>query len=153
MKRMAELRRAGEWDAAAAIDLVVLDYGDRHRRRVVLLGERGTTVLVDLPQPVMLRDGDGLVLDDGGIVRVVGQPEPLFELATGTPLQLVRLAWHLGNRHADVQISGNRLRIRRDHVLKEMAAGLGASVTPLEAPFEPEAGSRRDLRHEHDHGG
>ena len=104
MRRVAEIRQAGKWDAVAAIDRVVLDSADRRRRRVVLTGERGTAVLVDLPQPVMLKDGDGLVLDDGAIMQVVGQPESLLELGMRTPLQLVRLAWHLGNRHTDVQI-------------------------------------------------
>ena len=69
-----------------------------------------------------LRDGDGIVLDDGAVVLVAGQAEPLAEIAARTPLELVRLAWHLGNRHTDVQIVGERLRIRRDHVLEEMAA-------------------------------
>ncbi len=59
---------------------------------------------------------------------VAGQAEPLAEIAARTPLALVQLAWHLGNRHTDVQIVGDRLRIRRDHVLEEMAAGLGATV-------------------------
>jgi len=152
MRRVAEIRQAGKWDAVAAIDRVVLDSADRRRRRVVLTGERGTAVLVDLPQPVMLKDGDGLVLDDGAIMQVVGQPESLLELGMRTPLQLVRLAWHLGNRHTDVQISGERLRIRRDHVLEDMAAGLGATVTPIEAPFDPEAGAPHAHSNHHEHG-
>ena len=153
MRRMAEIRPAGEWDAAVAIDRVVLDSADRHRRRVVLTGERGTSFLVELPQPVMLKDGDGLVLDDGAIVLVVGQPEPLLELNAREALRFVRLAWHLGNRHTDVQILGNRLLIRRDHVLHDMATGLGASVTPIMAPFDPETGSihEHDQDHEHDY--
>jgi urease accessory protein len=81
------------------------------------------------------------VLDDGTIVEVVGQPEPLLELATATPRAFVRLAWHIGNRHTDVQITGDRIRIRRDHVLEEMAVGLGATVTAVEAPFDPEPGA------------
>jgi urease accessory protein len=152
MRRVADIKRAGDWDAVAAIDRVVLDSADRHRRRVVLTGERGTAVLVDLPQPVMLKDGDGLVLDDGAIVQVVGQPEPLLELGMKTPLQLVRLAWHLGNRHTDVQFAGERLRIRRDHVLEDMAAGLGATVTPVEAPFDPEGGAQHGHSNHQEHG-
>jgi urease accessory protein len=148
MKRACSIKCAGAWSAAEAVDRVVLDAGDRRRRRIVLTGEAGTTFLLDLETPVTLKDGDGLVLDDGAIVCVVGRSEPLIELAGRTPLQFVRLAWHLGNRHTDVQIVGERLRIRRDHVLEEMAAGLGASATPLEAPFDPEAGAG----HEHGHG-
>jgi urease accessory protein len=147
MRRVIDLKRAGQWDALAAADRVMLDAGDRHRRRVVLKGEGGISILLDRPEPVLLKDGDGLVLDDGTIVQVVGEPEPLLELGAGSPLALLRLAWHIGNRHADVQISGGRLRIRRDHVLEEMAAGLGATIDPIEAPFDPEAA----LSHEHNH--
>jgi urease accessory protein len=152
MKRVTEIKPAGKWNAAVAADRVVLDAADRHRRRVVLTGERGGIFLLDWPQPVMLKDGDGLVLDDGAVVLVVGEREPLIEIGARTQLEFVRLAWHLGNRHTDVQISGDRLRIRRDHVLEEMAAGLGATVTSLEAPFDPEAGAPHGQHHGHDHG-
>jgi urease accessory protein len=141
MKRACEIRRGGTWNATKAVDRVMLDAGDRQRRRVVLAGERGTHFLLDLEKPAILRDGDGLVLEDGAIVRVVAQFEPLIELGAATPSQFVRLAWHLGNRHIDVQIEDDRLRIRRDHVLEEMAAGLGASVTLIQAPFDPEPGA------------
>jgi urease accessory protein len=151
MRRVREIKRAGEWRAVAASDRIVLDSGDRHRRRSVLTGERGTSALLDWPQPVLLKDGDGLVLDDGAILLVLGEREPLLELSAQTPLQLVRLAWHIGNRHVDVQISGGHLRIRRDHVLEDMVAGLGATVSAIEAPFDPEAASSQDP-HRHDHG-
>ena len=152
MKRVTAIRRVGAWDGIA-VDRVVLDAGDRQRRRIVLTGEKGTVFLLDLARPETLHDGEGLVLDDGGIVQVASQPEPLVEVAAKTPLSLVRLAWHLGNRHTDVQIVGDRLRIRRDHVLEEMAAGLGAHLTAVDAPFDPEAGAAHD-HHEHrrDHG-
>jgi len=75
MKRASEVKVAGQWTAAEAVDRVVLDAGDRQRRRIVLTGEGGTAFLLDLPQATALRDGDGLVLDDSSIVRVVGRPE------------------------------------------------------------------------------
>lgn len=106
--------------------------------------------LLDLPHATRLRDGDGLVLDDGAIICVAGRPEPLLEIAAANAHQFARLAWHLGNRHTDVQIAGERLRIRRDHVLAEMLKGLGAAVTEIEAPFDPEAGAY-DGRHGHGH--
>jgi urease accessory protein len=151
VKRGWAVRRAGFWDPAVAIDLVVLDAGDRHRRRIALKGARGTEFLLDLDEAVALRDGDGIMLDDGAVVLVTGQAEPLAEIAVRTPLALVQLAWHLGNRHTDVQIVGDRIRIRRDHVLEQMAAGLGATVAAIEAPFDPETGAPHD-HHEHDHG-
>src|SRR6266852_6432537 len=148
MRRASEIRNAGTWNAATAIDRVVLDADERHRRRITLAGERGTVFLLDLPHAIALRDGDGLVLEDGAIVRVAGKPEPLIEIAAVSPDELARLAWHIGNRHADLQVVGERLRIRRDHVLEDMLRGLGARLTPVEAPFDPEPGA---YGHQHDH--
>ncbi|HEY6257205.1 MAG TPA: urease accessory protein UreE [Xanthobacteraceae bacterium] len=135
------MRQAGQWDHAVAIDRVVLDASERHRRRLVLTAERGTRVLLDLPHATALKDGDGLVLEDGALVGVIGKPELLFEIAAASASDLARLAWHLGNRHTDVQVVGERLRIRRDHVLSEMLERLGAQVTAIEAAFDPESGA------------
>ena len=127
-------------DEARVIDRIVLDASERHRRRIVLTAEGGTSFLLDLQQAVVLRDGDGLVLEDGAIVRVAGRREPLIEVTAESPHQLARLAWHIGNRHTDVEIAGERLRIRRDHVLEEMLRGLGASLSPRRGPFRSGAG-------------
>ena len=95
----------------------------------------------------------GLVLDDGSVVRVVGRSEPLVEIAAENPRQLARLAWHIGNRHTEIEIVGDRLRIRRDSVLEAMLRGLGAKLSFVEAPFEPEAGAyEHGHRHDHHHG-
>src|SRR6516164_3502826 len=152
MQRASEIRAAGTWNAASAIDRVVLDADERHRRRITLTGERGTTFLLDLPHATALRDGDGLVLEDGSIVRVAGKPEALVEIMATSPQELARLAWHIGNRHTDVQIVGDKLRIRRDHVLEEMLHGLGARLTPIEAPFDPEHGAYGHGHQHHHHG-
>jgi urease accessory protein len=113
----------------------------------VLTGECGTIFLLDLPQAVALRDGDGLVLDDGSVIRVTGKPESLIEIAAASAQELARLAWHIGNRHTDVQVVGDKLRIRRDHVLEAMLRGLGAQLTPVEAPFDPEPGAYAEHAH------
>ncbi len=141
MRRASEIKAAGTWNAASAVDRVVLDAAERHRRRVALTGERGTAFLLDLPHTTALKDGDGLVLDDGAIVRVARKAEPLVEITAKSPHELARLAWHIGNRHIEMQVLGDRLRIRRDHVLEEMLRGLGARITCIEAPFEPEHGA------------
>lgn len=154
MLRAASVVRSGEFDDARVVDRVALDADDRSRRRVVLTGEGGTTFLLDLPQAGALRDGDGLVLDGGAIVRVIGVAEPLAEMTATTPLGFVRLAWHLGNRHADVAFASGALRVRRDHVLEAMAAGLGASVNPIEAAFDPEPSTPHhhdEADHHHHH--
>jgi urease accessory protein len=147
MLHAREVKAAGAWNTADAVDCVALDAQDRHRRRIVLTGERGTTFMLDLPRATALRDGDGLLLDDGAIVRVAGNPELLVEIAAADPHALARLAWHIGNRHIDVQIVGDRLRIRRDHVIEDMLRGLGALLVPVEAPFDPEPGA-----YDHPHG-
>jgi urease accessory protein len=149
MRRSSEVKSRGRWPHGAAVDSVVLDADARSRRRSVLTGENGTKFLLDLPHAMALHDGDGLVLDDGSIVRVTGKAELLVEITAGSPHELARLAWHLGNRHTDVQVVGDRLRIRRDHVLEQMLTGLGARLTPIEAPFDPEGGAYS--HHEHGH--
>jgi urease accessory protein len=153
MLRVCSVARTTEIDDARVIDRVVLDAGERHRRRIVLTAALGTKFLLDLPHATVLRDGDGLVLEDGSIVRVAGKREPLVEVTAASPQQLARLAWHIGNRHTEVEIIGERLRIRRDRVLEDMLRGLGAQLSPIEAPFEPEAGAYgQEHRHgHHDH--
>jgi urease accessory protein len=141
VKRASRVLRAGAWRAPDAVDRVVLDAAERYRRRIALVAERGTRFLLDLADATVLRDGDGLLLDDGAVVAVAARPEPLVEIAAADAAALSRLAWHLGNRHTEVEICGNRLRMRRDHVLEEMLLGLGAQLTAIEAPFEPERGA------------
>jgi urease accessory protein len=153
MHRVTAIKSSSEWDVALAIDRVTLDASDRNRRRIVLTAEQGTQVLLDFAAPVTLHDGDGLLLDDGSLVLVAGAPERLIEISAHGALDTLRLAWHLGNRHTDVQIVGDRLRIRRDHVLEEMLRGLGAHMSELNAPFDPEQPSpSHEQSHEHNHG-
>ncbi|MEX0853152.1 MAG: urease accessory protein UreE [Bauldia sp.] len=147
MIRATRVLSAGRWSNAAA-DVVVLDYDQRHRRRIAMTGSGGLEFLLDLAEAVPLRDGDGLALDDGRVVRVTAAPEFLAEITAAGPSELMRVAWHLGNRHLPTQLLPISLRIRRDHVIEEMVAGLGATVTPVEAPFDPEAGA---YAHGHHH--
>ena len=97
----------------------------------------------------MLRGGDALVLDDGRLIEVVAAPEPLAEIRGSDPQHLVRVAWHLGNRHLPTQITARGLRIRRDHVIEAMVKGLGARVIEIEAPFDPEGGAYAGGGHAH----
>jgi urease accessory protein len=138
------------WKEAAA-DTVVLDFDDRHRRRMAMMGTRGLEFLLDLENAVALRGGDALVLDDGRLVEVVAAPEPLVEIRGADPHHLIRVAWHLGNRHLPTQIMPKGLRIRRDHVIEAMVKGLGARVVEIEAPFDPEGGAYADPAHDHAH--
>ncbi len=139
--RSAAILPAGTWNAATATDTVLLDFDRRYRRRIMLHTEAGQDVLLDLPQAARLRQGDGLVLDEGGIVRVQAQAESLAEIHAHGEGDLVRIAWHLGNRHLPVQLLDDRIRIRTDHVIEAMVEGLGGHVDHIDAPFDPEAGA------------
>jgi urease accessory protein len=147
MIRATEVKGQHRWTEAPA-DTVVLDFDDRHRRRMAMTGTRGLEFLLDLENAVVLRGGDALVLEDGRLVEVVAAPEPLIERGTD-PHHLVRVAWHLGNRHLPTQIMPKGLRIRRDHVIEAMVKGLGARVIEIEAPFDPEGGAYAGGGHAH----
>jgi urease accessory protein len=149
--RPAEILPAGSWDTKREVDRVLIDYDRRFRRRIVLSTVLGAEVLIDLPQAVRLRDGDGLEVD-AGVVRVCAQAEELMEIHAHADADLVRIAWHLGNRHLPVQLLGDRVRIRADHVIGEMVKGLGGHVDLIQAPFDPEAGAYSGGGHHHHHG-
>jgi urease accessory protein len=140
MIRASQIRPHHRWTEKPA-DTVVLGFDDRHRRRMAMTGTRGLEFLLDLEHAVVLRGGDALVLDDGRLIEVVAAPEPLIEIRGNDPHHLVRVAWHLGNRHLPTQIMAKGLRIRRDHVIEAMVKGLGARVIEIEAPFDPEGGA------------
>jgi urease accessory protein len=140
MIRATRVQGQHRWSEAPA-DTVVLDFDDRHRRRMAMTGTRGLEFLLDLEDAIMLRGGDALVLDDGRLIEVVAAPEPLAEIRGADPHHLIRVAWHLGNRHLPTQIMPKGLRIRRDHVIEAMVKGLGARVIEIEAPFDPEGGA------------
>jgi urease accessory protein len=155
--RASSFRSAGTWSGAAA-DRVTLAYDDRHRRRIAMQAESGLMFLLDLAEATALRDGDGLVLEDGRLVEVRARPEPLLDVRGRDAHHLTRLAWHLGNRHVPAAIEPHRVLIRPDPVLAEMLAGLGAEVSAVELPFDPEGGAYAQAGrpaesniHSHDH--
>jgi urease accessory protein len=152
MIRIASIKPAGEWQGAAA-DTITLDREDRHRRRAVLTASGGLSFLLDEANAVTLHHGDGLMLDDGRIVEVLAEPEELVEIEAENSAHLVKIAWHLGNRHLPTQLMGETLRIRRDHVIEDMVEKLGGKLTALTAPFDPEGGAYgHGQTHGHDHG-
>ena len=148
MIRATQVRSPHRWNEPPA-DTIVLDFDDRHRRRMAMTGTRGLEFLLDLEHAIVLRGGDALVLDDNRLIEVVAAPEPLLEIRGADPQHLVRIAWHLGNRHLPTQITARGLRIRRDHVIEAMVQGLGARVIEIEAPFDPEGGAYAGDGHAH----
>jgi urease accessory protein len=155
MKRALDLVRAGHWPVAERTDTVTLLFDDRYRRRLRMLGDGGLDFLLDLAEPVVLRSGDGLRLEEGGYVEVKAAEEELVEIRARDPAAFARLAWHLGNRHLPAEIGADRILIRDDHVIVDMLKGLGAEVRAVKAPFDPEGGAygqhNHDLGHPHGH--
>jgi urease accessory protein len=152
MKRAVAVLPAGTWNTSEATDAVLLDHDHRHRRRIALHTELGAELLLDLPQAARLRDGDGLALEGGGIIAVRAKPEPLLEIRAPGDATLLRIAWHLGNRHLPVQVLEERLRIRADRVIADMVNRLGGSVEGIDAPFDPEPGAYADPHYHFDDG-
>lgn len=142
---------SGHWDTSSETDRVTLAFDDRHRRRIRLDTDAGAMLLLDLPRAVALSDGDGLSLEEGGWIRVVAAPETVMEVRATDRHHLLRLAWHIGNRHLPAQIMEDVIVLRPDHVIADMLRGLGATVTEAERPFQPEGGAY-DHGHGHDHG-
>jgi len=122
-----------------------------------MTADGGLDVLLDLAGAEHLRHGDALRLDGGGYVEVVAAAEPLMEVTAETPAALLRLAWHIGNRHLPAAIEPGRILLRDDHVIEDMLVGLGASVRHVKAPFDPVGGAYEGRQHhhhghDHDHG-
>jgi urease accessory protein len=135
---------------------ITLDETARHRRRMRMVSDRlanGATIafLLDLPEARLLRHGDGLVLDDGRIIEVCAKPEALMEVRARDPRHLLTLAWQIGNRHLAAEITEESIRLRRDHVIRDMLIGLGASVVDIDAPFDPEGGAYGGAHAGHHH--
>ena len=141
------LHRAGHWPRLATAR-VVLGYEDRFLRRKRLTTAGGEAFMVDLPETANLLAGDAFELSDGRLVEIAAATEAVLVVRG----DLVRLAWHIGNRHTPCQIDADRLLIRADHVLADMLRGLGASVTEAQEPFTPEGGAYgmgRTMGHAH----
>jgi urease accessory protein len=144
-------RRAGDWPQAFAAGSITLDFDHRHRRRFRLITDQGDDILLDLPAAIAMADRDGVQLDDGTWFIVRAAAEPVVDAAHPDPAQLVRLAWHLGNRHVPTEIRSQVLRIRPDHVIEDMLRGLGATIVKHQAPFQPEGGAYSGHRHDDHH--
>lgn len=150
--------RAGCWPIERRVGSVTLPFADRHRRRIAMTDDGGAPFLLDLPQATLLADGDGLELADGGWIEIKAAAEAVAEIGAADAEALVRIAWHIGNRHAPLQVlPGAGLRILDDHVLVAMVEGLGGRVERKIAPFQAEGGAYDQqggataTRHGHEH--
>lgn len=139
----------GEWPQDEAAAEISLDFDARHRRRIRLHASNDEHLLLDLPKAVAMGEGDGLQAEDGRWFRICAKPEPLLEVTASDRLALMRLAWHLGNRHTPAEVQADRILIRHDHVLATMVEGLGGEARTVEEPFQPEGGAYGDHGHAH----
>ena len=142
-------RPEGHWPKETAAGTLTLDFDSRHRRRIRLTADQGEDILLDLPKAVAMADGDGLQLEDGRWLMVRAAMEHIVEIRHKDPNQLVRLAWHLGNRHLPTEICDQVLRIRPDHVIEQMLSHFGAELTNVQVSFQPEGGAYADQGHPH----
>jgi urease accessory protein len=126
-----------------------LTFDSRSRSRLLLRLDGGEQAALVVERGRLLRGGERVRLEDGRYVEIVAVDESLLEARSADPLLIAKAAYHLGNRHVAVQFMKDGLRFLADHVLGEMVAGLGLTVTPLSAPFEPEGGA---YGHHHAHG-
>ena len=124
-----------------AFDRVVLEHDERRLRRKLLRLVGGSEVMVDFPQTITLEHLSMLQLEDGRLVEIVAAEELLYAITARDTAHLVRLAWHIGNRHTSAQLEDSRILIKRDHVLRTMLEGLGATVTGVTEPFYAEHGA------------
>jgi urease accessory protein len=136
--------------------ILKLPFEARQKSRLRTKLASGEEVGLMLPRGDILRGGDLVIASDGRVIEIISQEEKILHVEAESPQALAKVAYHLGNRHVPVQVGENFLRIAEDHVLEEMLRKLGAKVSEMEAPFEPEAGAYAGGRHQHDemgHGG
>lgn len=152
LPRAARLVPAAQAGAGGAADSVALAHDERQVRRKVLRTAAGMQIYVDLAEAATLNEGDRLELEDGRQVAVTAAPEPLMEVAGLDAVHLMELAWHIGGRHAAVQVEAHRLLTERDDALRHRLAELGAHLDDVVEPFRPlPAAQAHDHHHHHHH--
>jgi urease accessory protein len=134
---------------------IELDWDVRQKSRFDATDSQGRQIGVFLPRGTAVRGGDVLVAEDGSLIRVIAAPQPVLRIthctAHGTPFDLTRAAYHLGNRHVPIELKPDHLKIEPDHVLADMLRSMHLIVVAVEEAFEPEGGAYGS--HEHSHGG
>ncbi len=149
MQRATSVVRKAAVKPDRVVETLTLDHEDRNRRRVALKGDGGLDILLDLDKPTGLNDGDAVRLEDGRLVLVRAAAQRLLEIRAGNPLRLMRVAWHIGNRHTPAEITADAVYIEDDYVLAEMVRGQGCAISVVERPFQPERGAYDHAGHDH----
>jgi urease accessory protein len=135
---------------------IELDWDVRQKSRFDATDSQGRQIGVFLPRGTTARGGDVLVVEDGSLIRVIAAPQPVLRIthcsAHGTPFDLTRAAYHLGNRHVPIELQPDHLKIEPDHVLADMLRAMHLIVVAADEAFEPEGGAYGSHGHGHDHG-
>ena len=150
---MIEIKTKLGIDAGNAQAQLKLPFDLRQKSRLRTKLVNGEDAWLLLPRGDILRGGDKLLANDGRIVEIISEIEDVLHVECVNAMALARAAYHLGNRHVPVQVGDGFLRIAADHVLAEMLRGLGATLTAMRAPFEPEAGAYGGSHHHSEEGG
>jgi urease accessory protein len=156
MPRTQKVLTAGE-PRGEIIDTLLLTFADRRRKQGFAFGGKGTCIEFDFPEMPRLRTDDLLVLDDGNLVEVVADAEPLLELRATDFAAVAGVVWILGNRHVPVEILANRIRLLRTAETEALLAQRGLAATQVTAPFEPfepqdgDESAHHHGHHDHDH--
>ena len=132
-----------------------LDWDTRQKSRFEATDSSGRALGVFLPRGTVVRGGDVLVADDGSLVRVLAAPQAVLKITHctdhGTPYDLIRAAYHLGNRHVPIELKPDHLKIEPDHVLADMLRAMHLIVHAVDEAFEPENGAYASGGHGHSH--
>jgi len=152
MPRATGILRAGDARPGRVAGTLILTFDQRQTKQGFFFTGTGACIELDFAEPPALATDDALVLDDGSLIDIVADAESLIEARIPDPALLARVTWLLGNRHVPVQIFANRLRLRRNAEIEAVLAGVGAKVTELVAPFEPDRPQLGGHAHAHDHG-
>ncbi|WP_038070696.1 urease accessory protein UreE [Hydrogenovibrio kuenenii] len=140
----------------SALERLILTYAEREKSRLKAKLSSGEEVGLFLPRGTVLKHGDVLASAEGDLVQVVAAAETVSTVTAEDTHLLLRIAYHLGNRHVPLQVESNWLRYRHDHVLDDMVRLLGGTVTVEEQPVQPEGGAyggghHHEHKHDHDH--
>jgi len=149
MLRAISVVRKAAVKADKVVETLTLDHEDRNRRRLALKGDGGLDILLDLDKPTALNDGDAVKLEDGRLVQIKAAVQKLLEIRAENPLRLMRVAWHIGNRHTQAEITADAIYIENDHVLAEMIRGQGCAMAEVTRAFQPERGAYDHAGHDH----
>jgi urease accessory protein len=149
--RATRVLPAQSFDPARLVDSVILDYAQRRAHRGERMCVKGLRFALALAESTRLRMGDAFELEDGRLIEVVAEAEPLVEVRAANAASLARIAFHLGDRHVPVQLFANRVRLRREPTLESLIVLLGGSCVAIEAPFDPEGGAYAGPAHTHAH--